>query len=632
MKYAKQKTPAVAPARKTLLAALLLAGAIYCDIAAAASLPSGAILNITDGAADTNSPYSGVGSYFGMDTSPIFGKISSSEKTPLISTGSIIIGSVMLASGSHGGFPNGTENPAFDIWVFGGNTGMDYLSTAATDNGDGTLNWSGWRVDWNDGGQNKTNAINMGTNAWQPGNCGALGCTGWIFTNGIARFQWSGTSGGVWSTLNGTSYILDYTATVPVGDPSGFGGVGYYLHLVGTVTLPAFTLADDSTVAKTATLKNLDVITNDTQTSYTIGSGSLAIATSPSQGGTATANGNTIDYTSASGFTGTETFTYTLTSNGIISSPATVTVTVSSVSPPTATADSATVNGTTAATISVLDNDTAGDNTISTSTVAISTAASHGTATANPSGTVTYIATSGFSGVDTFKYTVNDTSANTSNAATVSVTVRATASASASGTLTPGTTATAAGGTPATTGGGLTTSNVGADSDLSQQCVGGCFDFVVSPLTAGSSVKVVLPLSAAIPADAVYRKKSASGTWGDFSTASGNAIASAAPISAGVCPEAGSSSYTSGLTEGNQCVQLTIVEGGANDADSVTTTVSDPGGVGVKGASVDTRSGATGGCSLSSSRISLADRGDWWLVLGFVSWLGLLISRRQIKA
>ena len=628
MKYAKQKSPAVTPARKTLLTALLLAGAIYGDIAAAASLPSGAILNITSGAADTNSAYSGVGSYFGMDTSATFGNISATEKTPIISTGGIIIGSVMLASGSHTGPNNGSESPAFDIWVFGLNTGMHYLRTAATDNGNGTLAWSGWTVTWN-----AIPSIDMGTNAFQPGNCGALGCTGWTFDNGIARFQWAGTSGGVWSALNGTSYTLDYSATVPNDSPN-FANVKYYLHLVGTVTLPNFALVDDTPVAKTATLKNLDVITNDTQTSYTIGSGSLAIATSPSQGGTATANGNTIDYTSASGFTGTETFTYTLTSNGIISSPATVTVTVSSVSPPTATADSATVNGTTAATISVLTNDTGGDFSISASTVAISTLASHGIATANPSGTVTYTATSGFSGVDTFKYTVNDTASNTSNAATVSVTVRATAPASASGTLTPGDTATAAG---STTGGGLTTSNVGTDSALSQQCVGGCSDFRVAGLSSGGTVNVVLPLSATIPASAVYRKL-VSGAWQDFSTAtaSGNAIASAAAIStspAVVCPQAGSSSYTSGLTEGNQCIQLTIVEGGANDEDGTANgTVLDPGGVGVKGTSVDIRSGATGGCSLGSNQINLKERGDWGLVALFLGWLGLVIRRRQHRA
>lgn len=639
-----------AHARKAVVTALLAAGCTCYDLASAATLPTGATLSITAGSVKpTKGTYSG--SYFGMDSnndtllpltdltaingSSYFSGGATCNSTILSglisSAAPLPIGSAVTASGSHTGCPDGTsERPAADIWVYFGNTGMNYLATAATDNGNGTLAWSGWTVTWNG-----IAAIPMNARAWQPGNCDDLwlNCTGWTFTDSAARFQWNGTAGG--------AYTLDYTATVPDGDPSGFGGVPYYLHLVGTVTLPAFTLVPDSASTTTNTAKTIDVTANDSPSGYSIDANSAAIATNPSNGtltlgaagSSASGTNKVITYTPTTGFTGTDSFTYTVTGNsGITSSAATVSVTVTAVLPPTANADTATTSGTSATTISVLSNDTAGANAISASTVAISTAASHGTATANSSGTVTYTATSGFSGTDTFQYTVRDTAANISNAATVSVAVRATAPASSSGTLSPGTTATAAGGTPATTGGGLTTSNVGADSGLSQQCVGGCFDFSISGLSAGSSVKVVLPLSATIPANAVYRKKSASGTWGDFSSASGNAIASAAPISAGVCPEAGSSSYTSGLTVGNQCVQLTIVEGGANDADSVTTTISDPSGVGVKGTPADLRTSATGGCSLGSSRASLTDRGEWWLVLGFVAWLGMVIRRRQSRA
>ncbi|MEW6330077.1 MAG: VPLPA-CTERM sorting domain-containing protein, partial [Pseudomonadota bacterium] len=38
-----------------------------------------------------------------------------------------------------------------------------------------------------------------------------------------------------WSGVYGTGYTLDYTATVPLADPSNFGGVFYGLHLEGTV-------------------------------------------------------------------------------------------------------------------------------------------------------------------------------------------------------------------------------------------------------------------------------------------------------------------------------------------------------------------------------------------------------------
>jgi hypothetical protein len=50
----------------------------------------------------------------------------------------------------------------------------------------------------------------------------------------------------------------------------------------------------------------------------------------------------------------------------------------------------------------------------------------------------------------------------------------------------------------------------------------------------------------------------------------------------GVCPAPGSSEYTSGLTAFNYCVQLTIEDGGPNDADGVRDyVIRDPGGVAI---------------------------------------------------
>lgn len=635
--FSEQKSYTTASLKKPLFAALLVAGAVHIGMAQAATLPNGTVLNINHGTTTaTGSTVTG-GSWFGMDQDGN-SKIGIPEKKPInyayqvgagcitgvIASSGIPIGSAITATGSHGGCIDGTESPAFDKWEFFGATGMDYLRTAATDIGDGTasgdansrlLNFDGWTVTWNG-----VPAIYMNAAAWQPGNCSVLGCTGWTFMTGQARLQWNGTDGG--------AYILDYTATVPASPPTGFENVKYYVHLEGTVTLPPFTLTDDAAATTPGTPVTINVTANDNPTGYTIDASSVAIVTNGTIG-TAVANSdNTVTYTPTS--TGTDTFTYRVTGNGgITSSTATVTVTVNAVLPPTANADSAIATGTTTASISVLSNDTAGTNAISASTVAISTAASHGTATPNPDGTVSYTATAGFSGTDTFRYTVQDTVGTTSNAATVSVAVRATTPASSSGTFAPGLTAVA---NSSTTGGGLTSSQVGIDSALSQQCVGGCFDFSVSGLANGASVKVVLPLSAPIPANAVYRK-SINGTWQDFSTSAGNAVASAAAISAGVCPQAGSASYTAGLTAGNECVQLTLVDGGADDADSLANgTILDPSGIGVKGATTSDLTSATSGCSISSSRVNLSDRGDWLLLLGFISWLGLVIRRRQTRA
>jgi hypothetical protein len=309
-------------------------------------------------------------------------------------------------------------------------------------------------------------------------------------------------------------------------------------------------------------------------------------------------------------------------------SPRTFTTGISAAS---AVNDSATAIGSTAVPVDVLANDTGYD----ASTVTVSTNPNHGTATVNTDGTITYTANAGFSGTDTFQYTVKDSGGHPSNAATVTVAVQAADPASSTGTLAPGDIANANG---STTGGGLTSDQVGVDSALSQQCVGGCFDFAVTGLNPGDAVTVVLPLTADIPANAVYRKL-VGGTWQNFVTGGGDSIKSAGAVSSGVCPAAGSSSYTSGLTAGNRCVQLTITDGGLNDEDGTENgTVLDPGGVGVITAAsspssdVGSSPSNSGGCSISTGRPKLTERGDWWLVLGFAVWLGLVIRRRQHRA
>lgn len=169
------------------------------------------------------------------------------------------------------------------------------------------------------------------------------------------------------------------------------------------------------------------------------------------------------------------------------------------------------------------------------------------------------------------------------------------------------------------TGGGI------ADTASSEACIGGCFDFTITGLTPGDSVQVVLPLSTTIPADAVYRKL-IGGTWRDFSATGSNAVASAASV-AGVCPGVGGS-YTAGLNAGHDCVRLTLVDGGPNDADGLPNgIVKDPGGVAVA-AAVDTpvstigSPGTGGGCALSTDTAA-SQRLDLWLMAGLLGLLGL---------
>ncbi len=109
---------------------------------------------------------------------------------------------------------------------------------------------------------------------------------------------------------------------------------------------------------------------------------------------------------------------------------------------------------------------------------------------------------------------------------------------------------------------------------------GGYYDFEVHDLTVpGMSVLVVIPQTAPIPEDAVYRKYTTTAFWHDYTVNSNNQIYSAAG-ELGTCPAAGDASYAPGLNEGHYCVQLLIQDGGPNDADGEQNfVVKDPGGL-----------------------------------------------------
>lgn len=156
-------------------------------------------------------------SYFGMDTNGS-GEVTPNERTKIYMNNGLILGSPQPASGSHSHYPDGTEIADIDKpWEFFGNTGMHftYSSTnvlSASDN-TATVDFSGWRVTWNG-----VPSIPMGTGAWN-GN-----------EDGVANIICGVDCG------DGDTYTLDYSATVPAGDQTGFGGVGYTLHLEGTIS------------------------------------------------------------------------------------------------------------------------------------------------------------------------------------------------------------------------------------------------------------------------------------------------------------------------------------------------------------------------------------------------------------
>jgi hypothetical protein len=109
------------------------------------------------------------------------------------------------------------------------------------------------------------------------------------------------------------------------------------------------------------------------------------------------------------------------------------------------------------------------------------------------------------------------------------------------------------------------------------------FDFEISDiLPVGSSVNIVLPLQDNIPEFGIYRKYSDVQGWQNFVEDADNRLASTVSAN-GVCPAPGSNIYSAGLTKGDNCVRLTIKDGGPNDADGIENgTIDDPGGIAAK--------------------------------------------------
>ena len=108
----------------------------------------------------------------------------------------------------------------------------------------------------------------------------------------------------------------------------------------------------------------------------------------------------------------------------------------------------------------------------------------------------------------------------------------------------------------------------------------GIFNFELSGLAiSGDSVPVVIPLLGPVPEGAFYRKYRINLGWQNFVEDARNNLASAVATD-GVCPAPGSVSYVSGLVSGSRCIQLTIEDGGPNDADGVADRkIQDPGGL-----------------------------------------------------
>ena len=157
--------------------------------------------------------------------------------------------------------------------------------------------------------------------------------------------------------------------------------------------------------------------------------------------------------------------------------------------------------------------------------------------------------------------------------------------------------------------------------------IGGFYDFDIEGLTElGQSVAIVLPLRVQLPEKAVYRELLSTG-WQSF-TEDGKNILRSATGAQGVCPPPGDASYSDGLTPGDWCIQLTIEDGGPNDADGIANrTIEDPSGVGIRSVvPIDNVVNGGGGSIISS--VTKFD--PTLLILLFLSGVNL-VRRSYIK-
>ena len=174
---------------------------------------------------------------------------------------------------------------------------------------------------------------------------------------------------------------------------------------------------DDARSTPEDTAVTIDVLANDSDPD---GDALAITAVGRPQNGTAVEVDGQIRYTPQAGFSGTDTFTYTVADEEGATATATVTVTVSSVNDaPIAQDDARTTPEDTPVTIDVLANDTDPDGDDLTLTAV--SEPTRGTATLTGS-TIRYTPDANFFGTDTFTYTIADGSGTTATA-TVTVTV-----------------------------------------------------------------------------------------------------------------------------------------------------------------------------------------------------------------
>lgn len=248
--------------------------------------------------------------------------------------------------------------------------------------------------------------------------------------------------------------LIDDTAIYPRALTSDAVAAHYAASgQAGAPVAPVATNDTGSTAFQTPlTVAAPGVLGNDTGTGLFVSS-----STTPGHGTVSVATNGGYTYTPAAGYSGTDSFTYTVSDVVGQTATATVTITVGASAPPALVNDSATTAY--ATTLNVAAPGVLGNDTGSSLVVTSNTAPAHGSATVNANGSYTYTPAAGYVGADSFTYTITDALSRTATA-TVSITVSAPpAPAAGNDTLTTAYQTTVTGAAPGLlsndTGGGL---------------------------------------------------------------------------------------------------------------------------------------------------------------------------------
>ena len=165
------------------------------------------------------------------------------------------------------------------------------------------------------------------------------------------------------------------------------------------------TAVDDTDTTPEDTLVTIDVLANDIDVDGDANVTTVAVPTN----GTAVVNGNNIEYTPSTDFSGIDIFNYTISDN-VFTDTATITVTVTAVNdPPNAVDDSDTVLEDSSVATNVLNNDSDVDGNIAPGTLTVVAGPGNGTAIPDPStGIITYTPNLNFDQIDSYDYQICD--------------------------------------------------------------------------------------------------------------------------------------------------------------------------------------------------------------------------------